>query len=100
MTTRIYVTSVEGGTGKSTVALGLVEELARTVDRVGVFRPIARDATRDYILEMLLTHATADLSYEECVGVTYDEVHDDLDGVAGTHRRQVLGDRRALRRRR
>ena len=65
-------------------------KVARTVDRVGAFRPIARDATRDYILEMLLTHATADLSYEECVGVTNHEVHDDLHGVVARviHRSQ------------
>ncbi|MBN9606201.1 MAG: phosphate acetyltransferase [Actinomycetales bacterium] len=81
MTTRIYVTSAEGGTGKSTVALGLLEELTRTVDRVGVFRPIARDESHDYILELLLSRASAELEYAECVGVGYAEVHDDLEGA-------------------
>jgi BioD-like phosphotransacetylase family protein len=38
----IYVTSPEGDSGKSMVALGLVDLLARTVQRVGVFRPVAR----------------------------------------------------------
>ena len=42
VTTRIYVTSAEGGTGKSTVVIGLLDALERTVGRVGVFRPIAR----------------------------------------------------------
>ena len=42
MARSIYVTSTEGDTGKSTVALGLVDLLTRTVQKVGVFRPIAR----------------------------------------------------------
>ncbi|MDQ1555020.1 MAG: phosphate acetyltransferase, partial [Actinomycetota bacterium] len=82
MPTRIYITSAEGNTGKSTIALGVLETLARGVKRVGVFRPIARSTTeRDYVLELLLLHATADLSYEECIGVTYDRVHTDPDAA-------------------
>tara|TARA_Y100000815_G_scaffold78826_3_gene67888 strand:- start:150 stop:2261 length:2112 start_codon:yes stop_codon:yes gene_type:complete len=80
--TRIYLSSAEGGTGKSTVAVGLVATLGRSVERVGVFRPIARSTTEpDYILEMLLEHASADLQYEECLGTTYGQVHDDPDAA-------------------
>ncbi len=89
----IYIASPEGDTGKSTVALGILHRLAATVARVGVFRPIARaplgrgrsdsvdgpGGGRDYILELLLAHSTADLSYEECVGVSYQQLHDDPD---------------------
>jgi phosphate acetyltransferase len=65
--TRIYLGSAEGGTGKSTVAVGLIETLRRSVERVGVFRPIARSTTEpDYVLEMLLEHATATLLQAEC----------------------------------
>ncbi|MGB0875618.1 MAG: phosphate acetyltransferase [Mycobacterium sp.] len=91
----IYVASPEGDTGKSTIALGILHRLAATVARVGVFRPIARaprgqdrsdsgdgpGAGRDYILELLLAHSTADLSYEECVGVSYQQLHDDPDAA-------------------
>ncbi len=83
VTTRIYVTSAEGGTGKSTVVIGLLDALDRTVDRVGVFRPIARSTDRDYILELLLERASADLAYEECLGTTYEHVHDDPEGALG-----------------
>ncbi len=85
MTTRIYVTSSEGGTGKSTVVIGLLDALERTVGRVGVFRPIARTvvdpADRDYVLELLLEHATAGLTYDESVGTSYEHVHDDQDAA-------------------
>jgi phosphate acetyltransferase len=80
--TRIYVTSAEGHTGKSTVALGVVETLAREAGRVGVFRPIARSTTEpDYVLQLLLDHDTADLDYDDCIGVTYERVHSDPDGA-------------------
>lgn len=75
----LYITSAEGNSGKSTVALGLVDTLSREAKRVGVFRPVARSAkdANDYVLELLLSHPAVDLSYEEAVGVTYDQVHDD-----------------------
>ena len=74
--------SPEGDTGKSTIALGILHRLAATVARVGVFRPITRISEgRDYILELLLAHTTAGLSYEECVGVSYQQLHDDPDGA-------------------
>jgi phosphate acetyltransferase len=78
----IYITSAEGHTGKSTVALGVVEALLPAVGRVGVFRPIARSTTeRDYVLELLLRRVTAPLAYDECIGVTYDDVHADADAA-------------------
>ena len=49
---------------------------------MGVFRPIARSTSEpDYVLKLLLEHDTADLSYEECIGVTYEHVHTDPDGA-------------------
>ena len=42
MGSSVYVASVEGYTGKSAVALGVLDELSRRVERVGVFRPIVR----------------------------------------------------------
>jgi phosphate acetyltransferase len=83
MGSSVYVASVEGYTGKSAVALGVLDELSRRVERVGVFRPIVRrdGATyhdgRDYVLELLTSHDAVTLSYDECAGVTYDEVHAD-----------------------
>jgi len=76
----IYITSAEGSSGKSTVALGILDSLRAQVERVGVFRPIARSLDeRDYVLEMLLDHDGVDLTYEECVGVSYDDVHRDAE---------------------
>jgi phosphate acetyltransferase len=82
----VYVASVEGYTGKSTVALGVLQQLSKRVERVAVFRPIVRPDTalyggRDYVLDLLTSHDAVSLPYEECVGVTYDEVHRDPDAA-------------------
>ncbi len=90
MTSSVYVASAEGFTGKSTVALGVLEQLSRAVERVGVFRPIIRaeaeasaesEDGRDYVLDLLTSHEAVDLTYDECAGVTYDEVHADPDAA-------------------
>lgn len=98
----IYITSAEGNTGKSTIALGVLDTLSHSIQRVGVFRPIARSTDEpDFVLELLLAHlrdgtlpgtapgiipGTAQvaapgtapaLTYEQCVGVTYEDVHSD-----------------------
>jgi len=81
----IYIASAEGDSGKSTVALGVMALLARTVGRVGVFRPVARVADgSDYVLNLLLGHESVDLTYEEAVGVTYEDVFRDPDRALTT----------------
>ena len=78
----IYIASPESDTGKSTIALGVLHGLAVMVAKVGVFRPITRRGEdRDYILDLLLAHATARLPYEQCVGVTYQQLHEDEDAA-------------------
>jgi phosphate acetyltransferase len=80
--TSIYIASPEGDTGKSTIALGILHRLAATVAKVGVFRPITRlGEERDYILELLLARTTAGQPYEDCVGVGYQQLHEDPDAA-------------------
>ncbi|RBO87860.1 phosphate acetyltransferase [Nocardia puris] len=78
----VYIASPEGDTGKSTVALGVLQIVCATAARVGVFRPITRSTTEpDYILELLLEHSTADIDYAQAIGVTYEQVHADPDAA-------------------
>ncbi|ALJ19448.1 phosphate acetyltransferase [Microbacterium sp. No. 7] len=82
MAQSIYLTSTEGLTGKSTVVLGVIDALRQATPRIGVFRAIARSTVEpDYVLEMLLGRVGVELTYEECVGVTYDEVRRDPDAA-------------------
>jgi phosphate acetyltransferase len=84
-TSGIYIAAPEPASGKSTIALGLLHRLTASVAKVGVFRPITRlqpsNEERDYILELLLEHTTAGLPYEQCIGVTYAELHTDSDAA-------------------
>ncbi|WP_062524606.1 phosphate acetyltransferase [Demequina rhizosphaerae] len=85
MARSIYIASAEGDTGKSTIALGITNLLAKQVGRVGIFRPVARVADgSDYVLQLLLGHESIDLSYEEAIGVTYDDVHADPEKALST----------------
>ncbi|TFD13467.1 phosphate acetyltransferase [Cryobacterium sp. TMT1-2-2] len=90
MARSIYITSAEGNTGKSSIALGVVDTLTHLVERVGVFRPVARTATEpDYVVELLLRHLQANAgpgsaagqTYEQSIGVSYDDVNTDPDAA-------------------
>ena len=84
MASSVYVAAVEGFTGKSTVALGILEELSKRVERVAVFRPVVREQNSiDYVLDLLVAHDAVALSYDECAGVTYSELHRDPDAALG-----------------
>ncbi|GAB4084301.1 phosphate acetyltransferase [Myceligenerans cantabricum] len=84
-TRSIVIASPEGESGKSTVALGVLDLLVRQGQRVGVYRPVSRvtgsdiEPERDYVLEMLLEHDGVDVPYEDAVGVTYADLHEDPD---------------------
>ncbi|MBA3019716.1 phosphate acetyltransferase [Propionicimonas sp.] len=81
MSTSIYVASPEGLAGKSMVALGMIEALTRTVSSVGVFRPVVRAGVEDEILRTLLAEPGVNQTYEEAVGVTYNDVRADPEAA-------------------
>jgi len=77
----IYVAAPEGRTGKSMVAVGMIEALTRTVSSVGVFRPVVASGSEDAILHTLVSQPGVEQTYDEAVGVTYEQVHDDPDAA-------------------
>jgi len=82
VTVSIYLTSAEGRSGKSAVALGVLDSLLADAPRVGVFRPLIRSRDeRDRVLDLLLSRASASATYEQCIGVTYEEAHDNPDAA-------------------
>ncbi len=84
MTRSIYVAAPEGQTGKSVVALGLLDTLLREVESVGVFRPLVRNDGRDAILETLLSQPGIEIGYDDARGITYDEMRADPDSALET----------------
>ena len=55
MATSVFLASSEGQSGKSAVAVGILDQLSRRVGRVGVFRPMVRtaNADEDHVLDLL-----------------------------------------------
>ncbi|MGO2111409.1 MAG: phosphate acetyltransferase [Pseudoclavibacter sp.] len=101
MTSSIYLTSSQSHSGKSTVALGIIDALSGTAGRIGVFRPLIQadepGASRDHVLEMLLerTDPSLGLTFDDASGVTYDDVHADPDAALNA----ILAKFHALQRR-
>ena len=82
MAKSLYLTSAEGRTGKSAVALGVVDALLADVPLVGIFRPLIRSGSEhDRVLELLRERAGSTIPYEACVGVTYEEAGHDPDAA-------------------
>ena len=70
----------EGQTGKSVVALGIVDALTREVESVGVFRPVIKAGPkRDELAESMIAEPGVRQRYSEAVGVTYDQVRANPD---------------------
>jgi phosphate acetyltransferase len=81
----IYLIAPEGTTGKSVIGHGILNLLTRTVARVGVFRPVARSIDpRDWVVDFLISHDGVDTTYEDAIGVTYDEVIADPEAALAT----------------
>ncbi|GAB2535380.1 phosphate acetyltransferase [Brachybacterium huguangmaarense] len=77
----VYIASPEGRTGKSTVALGVLEALAARTDRVGVFRPVYTEDPRDEAVELLIALPAVEQTYEEALGVDYQRMHADPEAA-------------------
>ena len=90
MSRSVYVASPEGLTGKSAVALGLLDALTREVGSVGVFRPLttvtadAADGAVDVTVELLVSRPGITQTYDEAIGVTYDLAREDPDEALHT----------------
>ena len=76
----MYVASPEGLTGKSAVALGLLDALTREVGSVGVFRPLTNaSAGVDLIVDLLVSQPGVDQTYAEALGVSYEAARENAD---------------------
>ncbi len=80
----IYVAAPEGLTGKSMVAVGMIEAFTRTVSSVGVFRPVVPSDREDEITRILVGQPGVTQTYDEAIGVTYEDVRTDPEAALHT----------------
>lgn len=82
----MYLASAETISGKSSIAVGLIDQFSRRIQRVGVFRPVLRSnrPEDDYVLDAVLSRVQPDADLAEHAGVTYEAVHENWDAAMGT----------------
>jgi phosphate acetyltransferase len=79
----LYITALEPGSGKSIVALGLMETLAGRSRRAGFFRPIVAEGAGDPQLELIRGRYGIDAPAEQMFAITAAEASSML--AAGRH---------------
>ncbi|NLG34663.1 MAG: phosphate acetyltransferase [Lentisphaerae bacterium] len=77
MSRNVYIAATESSSGKSAIALGVMEMMVKKVGHVGFFRPIIaadRDSPeRDNDIALMTSHFRLDLPYEEAFAYTSRE---------------------------
>ncbi len=73
MAKSLYITATEARSGKSLVALGLMEMLLRKIDKVAFFRPISSKG-HDHDIELISSQFNLKIPYERMYGVTTEEI--------------------------
>ena len=73
MANSLYITSIEPRSGKSVIALGIMEMLSRRVSSVGYFRPIIPTGTQpDNNIELIRNRYNLEQTYQESFALTHD----------------------------
>jgi phosphate acetyltransferase len=72
----LYLAALEPDTGKSVVALGVMEMLAGRIGRVGFFRPLIADREiPDPLVRLMCDRYQLPADPVELFGITYDDAH-------------------------
>ena len=73
MTQGLYIAGAEPRSGKSVIALGMVEMLSGKRGRIGFFRPVVQGNRKEDNLTSLITRRyRLDIPYEKMRGCSYD----------------------------
>ncbi|HYI57662.1 MAG TPA: phosphate acetyltransferase [Microlunatus sp.] len=84
MTRSVYIASPEGQTGKSAIAIGLLDTLTREVGSVGAFRPLVHGEGIDMLGDMLVNQPGINQDYADAIGVTYEQARENPDEAMHT----------------
>ncbi|MFO7717979.1 MAG: phosphate acetyltransferase [Desulfohalobium sp.] len=82
MAKNLYITTTEPRSGKSAIALGLMQLLMRDIRKVGFFRPIINTPSkdvRDHDINLIQSQFHLDMEYEEAFAFTLQEAKDLLN---------------------
>jgi len=82
MTSSLYLSTLEAGSGKSLASLGIIEFVLRKTTRVSFFRPVIpslEPGQRDEDIDLILSHFGLPQRYESSYALTQDEVKSLID---------------------
>lgn len=82
MTKTIFIASAEPYSGKSIIALGLVDMLLGKAQRIGYFKPVIKNDPRegkDFHIKTIIDHFQLPLKYEDTYAFTRQEVLQHLE---------------------
>jgi phosphate acetyltransferase len=98
MAQSIYIVAIGPQSGKSVLALGLMELLSRRLRRVGYFRPIIPSRlAADNNLQLIRTRYRLDFAYEELFALSHDEAqHLSAEGRTDQILKDILDKYRSL----
>jgi phosphate acetyltransferase len=87
MANSLYIAAMEPGSGKSVVALGIMEMLSRRVRRLGYFRPVVPSANEpDNNIRLIKARYQLDLGYEDM----FAYAHEDARNLAAEGRIEMV----------
>ena len=74
MANSLYIAAVAPGSGKSVVALGIMEMLSRGICKIGYFRPVIRSSQApDNNIQLINTRYDLGLAYDQMYAYTHEE---------------------------
>jgi len=101
MANSLYITAIEAGSGKSIVALGILELLSRRIRKIGYFRPVIPSSERkDNNIELIRSRYDIGAEYEAQYGYTHDVARNlSADGQTRVVMKNILAKYKALEKR-
>ena len=82
MAKNLFILPTEAKSGKSVIALGLMEMLHKDISKVGFFRPIVNLDPKTGLnpdIELIRTHFHLDIAYEDIYAYTFQEANELLN---------------------
>jgi phosphate acetyltransferase len=98
MANSLYIAAVAPGSGKSVVALGIMEMLSRRIRRLGYFRPVVPSAEEpDNNIRLIKARYHLDLDYEDMYACSHSDARNLVaEGRAKTLLKNILNKYKAL----
>jgi len=99
MSNKLYIASMEARSGKSVVALGIMELLSRRLNKIGFFRPVIPDVAKDNNINLISSRYLLKQPYEAMYAFSHDQAQEMVaDGKYDTLLKTILGKFKSLER--